>query len=111
MTRGLTGSPWDAERTAYRSRCRACLPISGRRPGAEEAARRKGRSALLRARGLRGLRATSRSFGLAAGFGFRIGMAVFGPDAGDPNEPWAQRVNHGLPFRFHTSRLLSPGPV
>jgi hypothetical protein len=40
---------------------------------------------------LRGLRATSRSFGLAAGFGFRIGMAVFGPDAGDPNEP-----NHGL---------------
>jgi hypothetical protein len=41
--------------------------------------RRKGRSALLRARGLRGLRATSRSFGLAAGFGFRVGMAVFGP--------------------------------
>jgi hypothetical protein len=35
----------------------------------------------------------------------------FGPDAGDPNEPWAQRVNHGLPFRLHTSRLLSPGPV
>ena len=58
--------------------------------------RRKGRSALLRARGLRGLRATSRSFGLAAGFGFRIGMAVIGLDAGDPNEPWAQRVNPGL---------------
>ena len=76
--------------------CRACLPISGRRPGAEEAARRKGRSALLCARGLWGLRATSRSFGLAAGFGFPVGMAVFGPDAGDPNEPWAQRVNPGL---------------
>ena len=56
------------------------LPISGRRPGAEEAARRKGRSALLRARGLRGLRATSRSFGLAADFGFRVGMAVLAPD-------------------------------
>ena len=23
-------------------------------------------------------------------------MAIFGPDAGDPNEPWAQRVNPGL---------------
>ena len=70
----------------------ACL--SGKRPGAEGAARRKGRSELFRRCGLRGLRATSRSFAL--GFGFRISMAVFGPDAGDPNEPWAQRVNPGL---------------
>ena len=51
--------------------------------------RRKGRSALLRARGLRGLRATSHSFGLAAGFGFRIGMLSLAPMPVIP-------TNHGL---------------
>jgi hypothetical protein len=33
-------------------------------------------------------------------------MAVFGPDAGDPNEPWAQRVNPGLtlPVSYDAAR-------
>src|SRR6516165_3670001 len=52
MTRGVTGSTWDASgRTARRSRTR--LSISDKRRGVEEAARRTGRLVFLRASGLR----------------------------------------------------------
>jgi hypothetical protein len=64
----------------------------------EDAARRKGRSVLLRACGLRGLRALS--FGHAAGFGFRragidVLALMMSGDRGDsrPTNHGAQRLD------------------
>jgi len=82
-TSGVTGSPWDAGvRAASWFRCRACLLIFGGWRGAAEGARRKGRSAVLRACGLRDLRESSRSFALDAGFCFHCaGIDVLAPMA------------------------------
>ena len=63
--------------------------LSGKRPGAEGAARRKGRSALLRACGLRGLRATSRSFALAQALASALAWLSLAPMPVIP-------TNHGL---------------